>query len=106
MKDISAIMNETDMGYYTLLMEDIMTANGSQIRCMDLVSYSIKMEKQPMKGIGKMISLMDKVGSTTWSQNKAMKSLTTKIFQSLEIGGFIMKDYLKLIQNMEKDISS
>lgn len=41
---------------YSLMMEDFTQDNGKITKCMDMENFIIKMDKQPMKDIGKMIN--------------------------------------------------
>lgn len=57
-----------------------------------------------MKDIGKTMNLMDRVESTIHSQSILKMNSTIRIFQNLEINGYIIKANSKMTQNTEKVI--
>ena len=70
---------------------------------MGSVNFIMKITLLPMKGIGRMISLMGKEESIIQNPSNSNKNSITKIFLSWEIDGCITKVNSKMIQNMEKD---
>ena len=94
------------MEFYILKMVAITRVNGKTIKCMDSVNFIMKMVKLHMRVTGMTINSMDKEEFITHSLLLLNRSLITKISLSLEIGGFIMKDNLRMTPNTEKDILS
>lgn len=55
-----------------------MKDNGKMIKCMDLVSFTMKIIQSLMKGIGKMMSLMVKEEYIILNPSNSNKNLITK----------------------------
>lgn len=70
---------------------------------MDSVKYIIKMGKLHMKGIGKMISFLEKVEFIMIFQRSSWGRSIIMILLIWDKNGYTMKVSLKMIQSMEKE---
>jgi hypothetical protein len=75
---INAMTKRMVMVHFTSKMEGITKDSGKTIRCMVLVSFTMRMERLPTKVIGKMISSMARAEFTTQSQLLSMRISTTR----------------------------